>query len=117
MTDIERHDSNTRRSRFTVCNGLIHLAGNTPTTRPAPIDVQTWEVLAKIDAELKLAGSDKTRILFVQIFLADIAQDFSGMNAIWDEWTDAERAPPRACVQARLANPDLRVEMVVTATR
>ncbi|WOH63742.1 RidA family protein [Bradyrhizobium sp. BWA-3-5] len=114
---IERFDSTPRRSRFTVVGNLIYLAGNTASKRPAAIDHQTREVLAKIDTELAQAGSDKRRILFVQIFLANIERDFDAMNSVWDAWTDPAAAPPRACVEAKMAKPDILVEMVVTATR
>jgi len=75
---------------------------------------QTREVLAAIDALLAKAGTDKTKILRAQIYLADIA-DFPGMNAVWDTWVVAGHTPPRATVQAALAKPEWKVEIVVTA--
>ena len=78
------------------------------------IETQTREVLAAIDALLAQAGSDKRRILRAQIFLADIA-DFAGMNRAWDAWVVPGDAPSRATVEARLANPAWKVEIVVTA--
>jgi enamine deaminase RidA (YjgF/YER057c/UK114 family) len=71
-------------------------------------------VLAAIDALLVRAGSDKSRILMCQIFIADLA-DFAGMNEVWEAWLPAGQAPPRATVKAQLAKPDWKVEMVVTA--
>ena len=67
-----------------------------------------------MDALLAKAGTDKTKILRAQIFLADIA-DFPGMNAVWDGWVVAGHTPPRATVQAALARPEWKVEIVVTA--
>jgi len=75
---------------------------------------QTRQVLAAIDALLARAGSDKTRILRAQIFLADIA-DFAAMNSVWDAWVAPGHTPPRATVQAALARPGWKVEIVVTA--
>ncbi|MDP9651232.1 RidA family protein [Paraburkholderia caledonica] len=115
MFIVQHNDSNARRSRFTIADGIVFCSGNVANTRPASIGVQTQQVLDKIDKELALAGTNKTKILFVQIFLADIERDFAGMNAVWDTWTDPERAPARATVEAKMANPDLLVEMVVTA--
>ena len=60
------------------------------------------------------AGSDKGRILQCQIYLADIA-DIGAMNAVWDAWIPAGCAPPRATVQAALADPRWRIEVVVVA--
>ncbi|HBD36459.1 MAG TPA: hypothetical protein DC084_23045, partial [Cupriavidus sp.] len=60
------------------------------------------------------AGSDKTRILMCQIFLTDITR-IGEMNEVWDEWVAQGNTPPRATVQAALANPDYLIEVVVTA--
>ena len=84
-----------------------------PEAAPS-IEAQTREVLGAIDALLAKAGTDKTKILRAQIFLADIA-DFPGMNAVWDTWVVAGHTPPRATVQAALAKPEWKVEIVVTA--
>jgi enamine deaminase RidA (YjgF/YER057c/UK114 family) len=75
---------------------------------------QTREVLANIDALLARAGTDKSRILRAQIFLADMA-DFPGMNAVWDTWVVPNHTPPRATVQAALARPEWKIEIVINA--
>ena len=67
-----------------------------------------------IDKLLARAGTDKSRILMAQIFLADLV-DFPAMNAVWDAWVVPGHTPPRATVQAQLANPDWKIEVVVTA--
>lgn len=67
-----------------------------------------------IDALLARAGTDKTRLLMVQIFLADMA-DYDGMNRVWDAWVPAGHTPPRATVQARLARPEWKIEIIATA--
>lgn len=111
---IQRIDAGPRMSEACIHSGLVHLAGQVPETLDADIQTQTEEVLAAIDALLAQAGSDKTRILRAQIFLADIA-DFAGMNRAWDAWVVPGQAPARATVEARLANPGWKVEIVVTA--
>ena len=111
---IQRLDPGPRMSEASIHNGIVYLAGQIPETADAAIEVQTAEVLAAIDALLAQAGSDKSRILRAQIFLADI-NDFAGMNRAWDAWVVAGNAPARATVEAKLANPAWRVEIVVTA--
>lgn len=111
---IERFDVGPRLSEMVVHNGTVYLAGQVPDTDDADITTQTREVLASIDSLLARAGSDKTRILRAEIFLADLA-DFPGMNAVWESWVPRGHAPARATVQAQLARPGWRVEIVVTA--
>ena len=94
--------------------GVAYLAGQVPETAGAGIEQQTAEVLKEIDALLAKAGSDKTRILRAQVYLADIT-DFDGMNRAWDAWVAPGAAPARATVEARLADPGWKVEIVVTA--
>jgi enamine deaminase RidA (YjgF/YER057c/UK114 family) len=74
---------------------------------------QIAQVLSQIDATLAQIGSDKTRLLEVLIFLADL-QDISRLNDLWDDWVPRGQPPIRACVQAGLG-PGYRVEMLVTA--
>lgn len=111
---IQRFDVGTRMSEMAVHNGVCYLAGQVAVEGAPDIEGQTREVLANIDALLARAGTDKSKILRAQIFLADIA-DFPGMNAVWDGWVMPGHTPPRATVQARLAKPEWKVEIVVTA--
>ena len=111
---IQRFDVGTRLSEMAVHNGTVYLAGQVPDDGTQDIAGQTRQVLAAIDALLARAGTDKTKILMAQVFLADLA-DFAGMNAVWDAWVPAGNAPPRATVQAKLAKPEWRIEVVVTA--
>jgi len=71
-------------------------------------------VLTAIDTLLAKAGTDKTKILMAQIFITDLS-DFAAMNRVWDAWVVPGHTPPRATVQAQLANPDWKIEVVVTA--
>ena len=111
---VQRYEVGARMSEMAVHNGVCYLAGQVAAGGAVGIAEQTREVLAAIDALLAQAGTDKTRILRAQIFLADIA-DFPGMNAVWDTWVVPGHTPPRATVQAALAKPEWKVEIVVTA--
>lgn len=111
---IQRIDPGPRMSEASIYNGIVYLAGQVPEDTSLDIEGQTREVLAAIDALLEQAGSDKTRILRAQIFLADIA-DFAGMNRAWDAWVVPGSAPARATVEAKLAKSEWKVEIVVTA--
>jgi enamine deaminase RidA (YjgF/YER057c/UK114 family) len=111
---IQRFDVGTRLSEMAVHNRTVYLAGQVADDVTQDIGGQTLQVLAAVDSLLARAGSDKSRILMVQIFLADLA-DFDGMNTVWDAWVPAGHTPPRATVQAQLAKPGWKIEMVVTA--
>ena len=111
---IQRFDVGPRLSEMAIHNGTVYLAGQVPEDESLPIEGQTAQVLSAVDALLKRAGTDKQKILMAQIFLADLA-DFDGMNVAWDAWVAANAAPPRATVQACLARPGWRIEVVITA--
>ena len=103
-----------RMSEITVFNGTVYLAGQVAFDREQDIRGQTTQVLAQIDRLLAEAGSDRAHILMAQIFLVDMA-DFDAMNEVWDDWVAPGDAPCRATVQARLARPGWKIEIVVTA--
>jgi enamine deaminase RidA (YjgF/YER057c/UK114 family) len=67
-----------------------------------------------VDRLLNEVGSDKTCVLSCQIYISDMA-NFAGMNVVWDEWVAQGHTPPRATVEAKLANPACLVEIVITA--
>lgn len=114
MSGLRRLHVSGRLSEAAIHNGVVYLAGQVPDDDSKDIRGQTAEVLGMVDRLLAEAGSDKSRMLNVQIFLADLA-DFAGMNAVWDAWVPTGNAPPRATVQARLAHPGWKIEIVVTA--
>ena len=114
MNSIKRVNVGKRLSDMAVCNGVAYLAGQVPDDTTQDITGQTAQVLATIDKLLAEAGTDKTRILMAQIFVANM-KEFDGMNKAWDAWVAEANAPPRATIEARLANPDYKVEIVVTA--
>ena len=111
---VQRFDVGARMSEMAVHNGVCYLAGQVAVGGAPDISGQTREVLGAIDALLAKAGTDKTKVLRAQIYLADIG-DFPGMNAVWDTWVVAGHTPTRATVQAALAKPEWRIEIVVTA--
>ncbi len=111
---VQRFDVGTRLSEMAVHNGVCYLAGQVAADGSQDIAGQTRQVLAAIDALLARAGTDKRKLLMVQIFIKDLA-DFAAMNVAWEAWLPAGHAPPRATVKADLAKPEWRVEMVVTA--
>ena len=111
---VQRFDVGTRLSERAVHNGVCYLAGQVAADSSLDISGQTRQVLGAIDALLARAGTDKSKLLMVQIFIKDLA-DFPAMNAAWEAWLPAGHAPPRATVKADLAKPEWRVEMVVTA--
>ncbi len=111
---VQRFEVGVRMSEMAVHNGVCYLAGQVAADGSQDIAGQTRQVLAAVDALLAQAGTDKTKILRAQIYLADISE-FPGMNAVWDSWVVAGHTPPRATVQAPLAKPEWKVEIVVTA--
>ncbi|MGO3740830.1 RidA family protein [Kerstersia sp.] len=114
MSDIKRFNVGKRLSDMAVYNGVAYLAGQVPDDTTQDIVGQTHQVLATIDSLLKEAGTDKSRILYAQVFVAHM-KEFEGMNQAWEAWVSGIEAPPRATIEARLANPDIKVEIVVTA--
>ena len=114
MGTIQRFHVGPRLSEIAVHNGTIYLAGQVPDDTSQDIRGQTTQVLAMVDRLLAEAGSDKSRILMTQIFLPDIV-DIAAMNEVWDAWVPVGQTPPRATVQAALANAAYKIEIVVTA--
>ncbi len=113
---VERFEVGARLSEASAHGGLVFLAGQVATDASQDAFGQTQQVLQSIDRLLSQAGSHKSRILMAQIFLADLT-DFEAMNKAWDAWVVAGQPPCRATVQAKLAKPEWKVEVVVTAAR
>ena len=114
MSDIQRFDVGPRISEMAVHNGVAYLAGQVASDATRDAKGQTADVLAQVDALLARAGTDKSRILMAQVFLADVA-DFPALNEAWDAWVAGGNTPPRATVEAKLAKPEWKVEIVVKA--
>lgn len=103
-------------SEVAIHRGTIYLAGQVADDTTLDMAGQTREVLAHVDRLLHEAGSDRSRILMCQIYLPDLA-NFAAMNAVWNAWVTPGQTPPRATVQAALANPAWLIEVVVTAAQ
>ncbi len=114
MRAISRQQSDSRLSRVVIHGGTAYLAGLTADDRSGSMKAQTEAVLKKIDALLKAAGTDKSRLLAATIYVSDMAMK-PQMDEAWIAWIDPANTPARACVQALLGSPDTRVEIVCTA--
>ncbi|MDE7539019.1 RidA family protein [Gluconobacter sphaericus] len=112
--DISRHLEEERLAGVVVHNGIAYLAGQVADDASLDTEGQTVDVLRQIDALLASLGTDKSRILSVQIFLTDIGE-IGAMNRAWDAWLDPTNKPARATVEAKLAVPEWRVEMTAIA--
>ncbi|MGQ9365005.1 RidA family protein [Azospirillum sp. ST 5-10] len=111
---IQRFHRGPRMSQMVVHNGTVYLAGQVADDPSGDVTAQTGRILAQIDRLLAEAGTDKSRLLAATIYLTDIAT-FAEMNAAWEAWVDPANTPARATVEARLAAPEYRVEIQVTA--
>ncbi|MDN6318710.1 MAG: RidA family protein [Marinobacter sp.] len=107
-------DANQRMSQAVIHNQTVYLAGQVAQDGNASMRAQTEQALAAVDALLVKAGTDKSQLLAATIWVTDMAE-FSEMNAAWDAWVTPGRPPVRACVEAALAEPKWKVEVMVTA--
>jgi enamine deaminase RidA (YjgF/YER057c/UK114 family) len=114
--EIKRLHVGKRLSEIAIHNGTIYLAGQIAEDTTQDIVGQTQEVLGHVDRLLAESGSDKSCILSTQIYIKDMAL-FPGMNEVWDSWVAQGHTPPRATVEAKLANPACLVEVVVVAAQ
>lgn len=112
---IQRIESGTRMSQAVIHGDTIYLSGQVGEPGSSVAD-QTRQVLTQIEDLLAQAGSDKSKILMATIWMADMA-DFAKMNTVWDAWVGGKDAPARATGEAKLATPDYKVEIIVTAAR
>lgn len=114
MSDIERIDQNSRRSRALIHNGLVYLSGQVPDDRSGGVADQARQVLNKIDALLAQAGTSKARLLSAQVWLKTM-EDFAAFNEVWDAWVVPGQTPTRCCGKVELNDPKCRVEIVALA--
>jgi len=116
---LTRHQTGKRMSQIVEVpagSTLLYLAGQISDDRTLDLEGQTRNILAKLDAMLAEAGSDRSRIVSAMVWLADIRTRHA-FNAIWDAWVPEGCAPARACVEARLAEPSDLVEIQIVAVR
>lgn len=113
---ITRNDSSKLMSRTVEYNGIVNVCGLTATDRSASMKDQTKEILAKIDAALENAGTNKSRLLTATVYLSDMSKK-EEMNEAWTAWIDPSNPPTRATVGTVLGTPDTLVEIVVSAAK
>jgi enamine deaminase RidA (YjgF/YER057c/UK114 family) len=114
---ITRHDTGPRMSKAVVHGNTVYLAGivaNEPKGKD--MTAQTKDILAQIDGFLAKAGTDKSKLLSANIWVTDM-KEFAAMNAVWDAWVSPGNTPARATVEAGLASPDYKVEIMVVAAK
>jgi enamine deaminase RidA (YjgF/YER057c/UK114 family) len=114
---IQRFETGPRMSQAVVHGNTVYLAGMVANkTAGESVTKQAQEILSIIDGHLAKAGSDKSRLLSATIYLSDI-KTFPEMNAVWDAWVSPGNAPARATVEVKLAAPQYRIEIMVTAAK
>lgn len=113
---ITRIEPGRRFAEAVVHGDTVYLAGHTGSDPDAGVYDQTRDILAQLDAHLAAAGTDKSMLLMVNVWLVDIGT-FDEMNRAWDEWLDRDNMPARATVEARLASPAYKVEIAAIAAR
>ncbi|MDH0745923.1 RidA family protein [Pseudomonas sp. GD03842] len=112
---VQRQLTNERMSQIVAHNGTLYLAGQVANDLNAGIEQQIRETLGNIERLLDLAGTDTTRLLSVTIYLKDIDAHFAAMNSVWDTWLPKGVAPARATVEAKMAAPNVLIEISVIA--
>lgn len=114
---IERHDIGPRMSKAVVHGNTVYLAGIVADNpKGKSVGEQAKDIVGQIDRLLAKAGSDKTKLLSANIWITDMA-NFAEMNAVWDAWVVPGHTPARATVEAKLAAPDYKLEIMVVAAR
>jgi enamine deaminase RidA (YjgF/YER057c/UK114 family) len=114
---IERHETGPRMSKAVIHGDTVYLAGIVADSpKGKSMAEQTRNILSQIDGFLAKAGTDKTKVLSANIWITDMA-NFAEMNAVWDAWVSPGNTPTRATVEAKLASPDYKVEIMVVAAR
>ena len=114
---IQRIKPGPRMSGAVVHGNTVYLAGQVAQNAAGQsVTEQTKDILSIIDGLLAEAGTDKTKLLMVNIWLSDIAT-FAEMNAVWDGWVAQGNTPARATVEAKLAAPQFKVEIAVIAAK
>jgi enamine deaminase RidA (YjgF/YER057c/UK114 family) len=114
---IERHETGPRMSKAVIHGDTVYLAGIVADNpKGKSIAEQTSNILSQIDGFLAMAGTNKTKLLSANIWITDMAH-FAEMNTVWDAWVSPGNTPARATVEAKLASPDYKVEIMVVAAR
>jgi enamine deaminase RidA (YjgF/YER057c/UK114 family) len=115
-TTIKRHHPGPTLCRAVEYGNLVFVAGTTADNKAGNAQAQTAEILKKIDGFLQECGTDKSKILSANVWVADMNEK-PLMDAAWLAWVDPNNKPVRACVEAKLGSADTRVEIMVTAAK
>jgi enamine deaminase RidA (YjgF/YER057c/UK114 family) len=113
---IVRHEPSKIFSKVVEANGFVFTAGIVADDISQDIKGQTKQILTEIDRLLKIAGTDKTKVVSASIWVTDI-RSRDAMNESWNAWTGGQNLPGRACVEAKLADPRMLVEIAVIAVK
>ena len=114
--DIKRHNPSSILSNAVEYGNTVYLAGVVAKDLKKDVKGQTKEVLDEIDSLLAKCGSGKSKLLAATIWVTDI-RNRAPMNEVWSAWVDPQNLPARACVEAKLADPNALVEIMVVAGR
>lgn len=116
MGTLQRHGSTPRWSEACVFNGLVFLSGQLADDTTLGFAEQLQQTFTAIDKALAMAGSDRSRLLAVTIYIKDL-HFMAQLNAAWSAWLPAGCAPGRTTVQATMVDPQCLVEMSVVAAQ
>ncbi|WP_174493495.1 RidA family protein [Acinetobacter sp. Marseille-Q1623] len=114
---VQRLHITPRFSEVAISGNLVHLAGQLASDLSLDIKGQTQQTFDMIDRFLADAGTDKSQIMSVTIYLKDIEKDYAAFNEVWDAWVADIEALPRTCVEAQLYDPKVLVELTVVAVK
>ena len=100
-----------------AAQGLLFVAGQIaldPQTGEivgaGDVVAQTQRVMANLEAILKAAGTDWSKVVKTTVFLKDLG-DFGAMNGVYANYFDEATAPARACVEVARLPKDVLVEI------
>ena len=113
---IKRHNPSDILSKAVEANGFVFLAGIVAENTSGDVKAQTRDVVGQIDKLLALCGTDKSKIISATIWVPDIRLR-DKMNIAWTEWNGGQNLPGRACIEAKLADPAILVEIAVVAAK
>jgi enamine deaminase RidA (YjgF/YER057c/UK114 family) len=116
MSKITRNHIGPRMSQAVEYNGVVYLAGQVGDEPEADVATQTKQILARIDKLLAECGSDKSKLLWAQLWVTDM-RNFAAMNEVWDAWIDPANPPVRAGLCSALAAPEWKVEIMVMGAK
>ncbi|MFJ4142333.1 RidA family protein [Pseudomonas sp. NPDC089734] len=115
MSQIHRIDGNARVNRVVIHNSVAYFSGLVALDFSGDIRDQTLQVLERLETYLQKAGTDRSHLLSVQLWVKDIAGDIGGLNEVWNEWFLDHEKPTRATCQVAFDDPDIRLELIATA--